>query len=421
MSRLARMSLLVLCLAGAMSAQSTPAPQTGGPPEEAFVSRSKYTNAFFGFTLLLPQDTSLHDLSLPSGNPSRHFLFGLTSHDHGVTALTVTAASSESASADARKAASGSKGQNAKRVEIGGKEFWKSESQEKESGGKMWTVKYSAALMGYILEFDIVSFDGKLTSELERCIESVTFFNPEKAREIAGADSQPYKPVGLSRSSLAAIPHPSGRIKGLSEGTVSGNSYVNAALGLSYEFPVGWYVADKATQDKVIEAGHQAAWGNSPDAAREHETVQNCMRALLWTTKYPEGTPTKEVNPLIVLSVADPDCFPAIRFPTSSDDQETISQVGQALVRSFQGAPLFGQGNIRLGTLTAQGHFFLVVSGESKMNLPGRSAPVEAHNSMVITSANNFWLVWIFSSGSEAELQELKNTNIRFSSSPAAP
>ena len=166
MSRLARMSLLVLCLAGAMSAQSTPAPQTGGPPEEAFVSRSKYTNAFFGFTLLLPQDTSLHDLSLPSGNPSRHFLFGLTSHDHGVTALTVTAASSESASADARKAASGSKGQNAKRVEIGGKEFWKSESQEKESGGKMWTVKYSAALMGYILEFDIVSFDGKLTSEL---------------------------------------------------------------------------------------------------------------------------------------------------------------------------------------------------------------------------------------------------------------
>jgi len=422
MTQLAKITLFIFCLCSVMRAQYTPTPQASGSLEEGFVSRTKYTNAFFGFTLQFPQDTSLHGLSLPSGNPSRHFLFGLKSVEHGITALTVTAAPSGLASAeDARKAASGPKGQNAKRIEIGGKEFWKSESQDKGAAGKMWTVKYAAALMGYILEVDIVSFDGKLTNELERSIESVTFFNPEKAKEMAGADSQPYNTEGLPRSTGAAVPQPSGRIKGLSEGTVSGNNYINAALGLSYQFPAGWHVADKATQDRVIEAGHEAAWGNSPSATREHETAQNCTRALLWTSKYPEGTRTEDVNPLIVLSVADPDCFPGIRFPTSSDDQETISQVGQALARSFQGAPLFGQGNMRLGTLTAQGHFFLEVSGVSKMNVPGHVAPVEAHNSMVFTSANNFWLIWIFSSGSEAGLQELKNTNITFSGSPTAP
>jgi hypothetical protein len=423
MMRFARIALLILCTGNGLRAQSAPTLQAPGLPEEGFVSRSKYTNAFFGFTLPFPQDIPLQGLSLPSRDPSRRFLFGLQSQRHGLTALTITAAQSGLASSeDAKKAASGPKGQSAKRIEISGKEFWKGESQNKGPAGKMRIVKYASALAGYVLEFNIVSFDSKLTDELEHSIESITFFDPAKAKEMAGADSQPYNPtVAPPRSSGGPVPQPSGRIKDLSPGTVSGNNYTNGALGLSYQFPAGWYVADKATQEKVIEAGHEAAWGNSPTAAREHEAAQKCMKILLWTNKYAEGTRTEDVNPLIVVSAADPDCFPNTKFPTSSDDQETIRQAAEALVRSFQGTPVVGQGSMKLGTLTAQGHLFLEVSGVSQVNVPGHPGPIELHNSMVFTSANNFWVIWMFSSGSEAGLQELKNTNITFSSSSTKP
>lgn len=423
MIRFVRITILILFLCIGLRAQSVPTPQISRSPEEGFISRTKYTNAFFGFTLPLPQDTNVHDLPLPSRDPSRRFLFGLLSQLHGITSLTINAAQSGLAtSEDARKAASGPKGQSTKRIEISGKEFWKSESQNKTSAGKVHTLTYATAMAGYVLEFFIVSFDSKLTDELEHNIESITFFNPDKAKEMAGADSRPYNPAAAAqRSSSGAVPQPSGRIKDLSPGSISGNNYTNGDLGLSYLFPAGWYAIDKATQEKVIETGHEAAWGDSSSAAREHAVVQNCSKILLWTNKYPEGTRTEDVNPLIVVLAVDPDCFPGARFPISSKDQEAINQVTKALVRSFQGTIVMGQEGMNLRTLTVQGHLFLEVSGVSHVNAPGHPRPVELHNSMLFTSANNFWLIWAFSSGSEAGLQELKNTNVSFSGSKTGP
>jgi hypothetical protein len=423
MIRLANIALLALFVSAGLRAQSAPASRPPSAPAEGFVSPTKYTNASFGFALPIPQDKSLHSISLPSRDPSKPFLFGLGSNESGVSAFIVTAVQTGNASsAEARKVASGPKGQSAKRIEIGSTEFWRSESQEKTPAGRMRIVNYATALPGYILNFRIVSFDDKFTDELVHAIESVTFFDPAKARELAGSDSQPYNPATEpSQGTGARAPHPSGRIEDLSPGIVSGNNYTNGALGLSYQFPAGWSLADKATQDKVTETGHEAAWGNSPRAAREHEMAQKCTKVLLWTSKYPEGTHTGDVNPLIVLLAADPDCFPSTKFPASSDDEETIRQLGQVLVRSF-GDTIFGeQESMKLGTLGAQGHLFIAVSGVSRQSFLGRAAPIEIHNSMVLTPANDFWLIWIFSSGSEAGLQELRNTNITFSNVQAGP
>jgi hypothetical protein len=425
MSRFVGIALLGLCIGNGLGAQSAPTTQPAGSPEAGFVSSSKYTNSFFGFALPIPQNAQLHSLSLPSRSPSPQFLFGVQSQEHGLTVLTVTAVQTAAASSEeARKAASGPKGQSAKRVDIDGKEFWKSESQDKSSAGKMRTVKYATALGGYVLEFNIVSFNSKLTDELEQSIESVKFFDPAKAKEIAGIESQPYNPaVAPSGSSSGVVPKPNGRIKELSPGTIAGSNYTNTALGFSYQFPDGWFLADKATQEKVTQAGHEAAWGNDAGAAREHEAAQNCMKVLLWANKfqYQEGTHTEDVNPLIVVFAADPDCFPGTEFPTSSDDHEGAKNIAQAIVRSFQRTPLMGRGNMKLGTFTIQGHLFLDVSGMSQVNVPGRSAPVELYNSMVFTSSNEFWIVWAFSSGSEAGLHELKRTRIVFSNSNIGP
>jgi len=39
----------------------------------------------------------------------------------------------------------------------------------------------------------------------------------------------------------------------------------------------------------------------------------------------------------------------------------------------------------------------------------------------MVATWNGFWIIWMFSAGSEAELQELKNTKIIFSASSKVP
>jgi len=185
--------LAAITIAQSASSASNPSNVT---PETAFVSPLKYTNAFFGFSLPLPQGAPLRELSIPSRDPSSHFLFGVKALSHGLTAMTVMADKSDNASADeARKAASGPKGLSVKRIEIGGREFWKSESQEKGPGGKVRSVYFAAALNGYVLRFNIDSFDTKLTDELQHSIEGITFFDPSRAAEVAGPGSRVYIPA----------------------------------------------------------------------------------------------------------------------------------------------------------------------------------------------------------------------------------
>jgi hypothetical protein len=172
------------CLIAAALAQS--APIAGTTPEAGFVSSDKYTNAFFGFSLPLPQNASFRDLNLSSiFKGERHFLFGAQSRNNGtLTTITVSADQSREASRNnVRNAAAGPKHLSTKRIVIGEREFWKSASQEKSSAGSMQTITYSAGLNGYILQFTIISFDPKLADALSRNIEAITFLDPAKASQ----------------------------------------------------------------------------------------------------------------------------------------------------------------------------------------------------------------------------------------------
>jgi hypothetical protein len=421
--------MLTLSLVLMVAAQSdSVAPQTSdATPETSFVSPEKYTNAFFGFSLPLPQDSALREFSL-SSKGDNHFLFGLQSQKVSAGAwgpsvklavFFVTAKQSgDTSPEEVRKAASGPKGKSTKKIEIGGREFWRSESQEKGASGKLRSVAFVTAFNGYLLQFNIESSDDKLTDKLQHSIEAITFFDPVKAKEMAGPGSVAYNPTVLRNGSGAAVPS-SKRIGNLNPGVVKGNTYLNDELGIDYQFPDGWVVNDKATQDKVIEAGHQFAWGDNPSAAREHEAFQQCARVLLFTTKYPEGTKSEELNPLIVLMAVDPECSRGARFPTSIDERDAIKQIAQQMVHSFAGTPFMPKGKASVNAFTVQGHLMLEFSGDFTVNVPGRTAPQSIFTSFDVTEAKDYWVAWGFMSGSQAGLQELKNTKIAFASPPA--
>jgi hypothetical protein len=189
---LATAVLLTILVAGGI-AQSAAPTKLAIKPESAFASSEKYANAFFGFSLSLPQDPHIRNLVVRSQDPSQRPLFGLQAQTNGLTALSITAIETSGASDDdAKKVASTSDAQDIKKMEIGGKRFWKSESQQERAGNKMRSLTYATALNGYVLKFLVISFDPKLADEIERNIESIKFFDPAKAKEMAGSNSQPY-------------------------------------------------------------------------------------------------------------------------------------------------------------------------------------------------------------------------------------
>ncbi len=285
----------------------------------------------------------------------------------------------------------------------------------KSSAGKMWSINYVTTIDGYLLKFIVVSFDRKLSEDLQRCIEAAKFFDPAKAQEMAGSNSRAYNPVAPRNPNPLVAPS-SSRIGQLSAGVVSGNAYKNDALGFTYEFPAGWVVNDKAIQDKVMEAGHQFAWGDSPSAAREHTAFQQCARVLLMATKYPEGTKTEGYNPLVVVIAVDSACSPGAHFPSSIDDRDAIKEAAQQLVHAFTGTPFVSKGKNSGRAFVVQGHVMLEVSGSFQADPPGNKTPLDIYTSMDVTELNGYWVGWAFANGSQSGLQEMKNTKIAFAS-----
>jgi len=273
---------LILVLIFVLTGLTQTVPGTGVTPETGYVSDFRYINAFFGFLLPLPHDADFHELPVHSDGNS-HFVFGLEALRKGMTVLWVQAIKAGGSPADeAQKAAAGPKGNQVKRIEIGGREFWKAVSEEKSQAGRMHNVTYATAINGYTLQFIVLAFDAKLGDELLRSIESISFFDPTQAKALVGSNARPIlaKPQGMT-TPLPTATH----IGQLSPGIVSGNTFTNDALGFSFQFPAGWSLADKTTQENVVNAGHQFAWGNDPDAARDHEAFERCSRIMLWATK----------------------------------------------------------------------------------------------------------------------------------------
>lgn len=393
------------------------APKPAPIPETGYVSDLRYVNVFFGFSLPLPQDAGFRDFVLPSKGNS-HAIFGIQCQRKGLTVLRVSATQSTGTPSDEARKAAGIKGASVKKVDVGGREFWKSESDDDSHAGTMHTLIYTTAMSAYTLQFMVVSFDEKLAKELRHAIESITFVDPAQAKVLAGSNARLFPAKGES------LPTPiisAAHIAELKPGVVSGNTYTNDTLGFSFWFPSGWVVADKATQDKVVEAGHQFLYGNDLAATREHEIAQQCGRILLSATQYPEGTKTDGVNPLVAIMAFDSACLPGVHLPNSTSDNDAIRKLGAQISKSLSGTPFIGKGQSTIRAYTIQNHMMLNLSSGFEVNLPARKQSVDVFSSIIFTEDNNYWVMWMFMNGAQSELDDLmKNIRISFASSDSA-
>lgn len=191
-------------------------------------------------------------------------------------------------------------------------------------------------------------------------------------------------------------------------GHISGNTYSNADLGFSYEFPAGWQVSDKTAQQKTLDAGHQAAYGDDSEAAREHEEAMRCMRILLWANSPAQPKPQEALTPATIVFAFAPSCFPGVNFPTSSNDQAGIKNAVEFLRGAFNDSPLTSADEQKVNVVTMQKHLFLDVSVSTQKD----SKP--AYAALLLTPVKDYWLVWMLMSNTDSGLTDLKKLKVKF-------
>lgn len=197
-------------------------------------------------------------------------------------------------------------------------------------------------------------------------------------------------------------------------GHVSGNIYSNNALGFTYDFPAGWKISDKAAQQKTMETGHNANYGDSPEAQREHETTMKCMRVLLWANKPQPTNPEEGLDPAAIVFAFSPSCFPDVTFPSSSEDRQGIKNAVEFLRDAFNGSPLVSQGEQKISTFKIQNHLFLDVTVSTQMESTDTGKPEHVYASLLLTPIKDYWLVWMLMSNTDAGLRELKKLKVKF-------
>jgi hypothetical protein len=409
--------LCALCIPGWSTQTPALAPQARIlVPESGFVSAEQYANAFFGFTLPLPKAGHFQPLDLSDDDKAfQHFLFGEKSGDKGFTVLIVSATQVLGSPDDeAQKAVflPGTQGKDGpEALSIGGRLFWKSEVEQKTfSNAKMFRVRYATGVPGFVIQFSVSSYNGKLLQALKDSIESIKFFDPAKIKQVVEDESHPFLPRAALRRMANA---PQLDVTHLDAGSLSGLVYSNPYLGFFYHFPAGWHPAEPrqtttgSADDSSLNKVHQSR----PQASEE------CLRVLASATRDSDENRAQGFSSRITLLAADPACYaPDLKFPDSVHDKAALEFFASAVVRAFAGTPLMGAGASTMRVADIERHLFFEIATAKAVPVPGSTLRRKVHMQFVLTDMRQYWVIWLLESDSQSELGTLLKTSITFES-----
>jgi hypothetical protein len=210
------------------------------------------------------------------------------------------------------------------------------------------------------------------------------------------------------------------RIGQLENGSISGDVYHNAELGFRYQFPHGWVVNDKATQERALQAGRQFVWGDDTSTKREKKAARQCTKTLLVATPYPEDMRLDRFDPMVFLVAADPRCVPGINFPSSVKDHEAIQRIAGQLGTYFKTSTITSKSPAHIRAFDNAGHVMLEISQSFSTSSyqPGVTTLQSIRSSILVMQARDYWVMWMFASDDDPQLEQMRATKI-FLDSPA--
>ncbi len=405
----ALMTLCALHSSLSLNAQNVSATKPLGiVPESGYLSYTKYTNAFFGFSLPLPSGAVLQEQTLSlSRGAGEHFIFGFHSANKELISFTITAVEVRGApDRAAKRIAAAGESSKAAQIEIAGKHFWTSQSPPVRGSASVTTVVFTTAVERYVIEFKITSLNPATTAELKRNVEGLSFFEPSTSKLVAGPQSRAYSP-GTTFFAPNLISH-------LDAGTVSQNTYWNSELRFHYVFPQDWVVVSKAVPVEFSGAGVDFRQGNSPTLQRERDAASQCTKTLLFVRKYLQNPENERFNPMALVIAADPRCISESSFPKSIEDRNSAQQIARDVLAYFRTAELVPTAAARVRAFNNANRTMIEISQPSSLQSMKLSAPVSISYSLLMMESAGYWVIWRFAADSETQLQELKRTKVFF-------
>jgi hypothetical protein len=195
----------------------------------------------------------------------------------------------------------------------------------------------------------------------------------------------------------------------LPAGTLSGNTYVNGALGLSYDFPADWIASADPTEPVRLDS-------QKPDGL-----ANQCSKVLL------ELSPSSKVEgrfaPFAVLFAIDPNCLSAPPFPQSSSDGDRLNKVVDKIVKYFGHTSYFSPYGVKAIAVGSPGHMQVTLSGGLTINaieghrMPTKE-PLKVNTSFCVAESNGYW-VGLAYVADDASAEELRKNKISFQATPS--
>ncbi len=409
---------------------SKPAPAAQHYPEEAYLSATRYTNGFFGFSLELPAAAHLEAVAEPVAHDERIQLLELGGPAPLNAEISIAAFPPRREAPDARTRLRKALDQELFRgVEelrglsktmLAGHLFYFYETRR----GIDQHMLAAANLDGYVVMVELGARNEKTVKDLETCLQHIVFFVPAQVQQYVAADSQPYEGPAISshrRAQLQSDP-PKDHID---PGKIDGDVYRNPALGFTYQVPAGWFTQPQGAVLPAIERarGKDAlaavidggAWDGD---SSERQLMKACSRTLfsVWA-KLPgaDGQIPYDDFGEITLAATAAECFPAVKFPSDPTDRQQMRDfllmlgLSHPILRDMRDARAF----------TAHGVLFLLLHGTVGFQLPDDRLSRRLSVALAVTERRGYLLTWFFAAPHDSELEPLLKEKGAFDPEPA--
>ena len=418
---------LIWILAGAKaSAQSaagssspTLASEFGSDPEDAYVTSTRYTNAYFGFSLDPPAAAGLKLVPQPASMDRRIQLLEMAGAAPERAGITLDAFEYKNKNyTDAKTMLRNRLDQELfvgveelhgiGKTTVGGRPFYYYETRR----GIDQHVVLAAEMDGYVLSANLQARDPKMVRELMAAFSRIEFFPPKEAKNRAGAQAQLYQGPAISAQHLREVRE---ALPGqhIDPGKVKGRVYVNDQIGMTYEFPAGWHVEPEGAVEPSVERYREKVLGEPLLGPREKAVVKACRRTLLsvWRSKpQSDGEVPYDDFGEVTLSTMPLACFPNIHFPEDSKDAAAVRQFISGL--SFTLPLQRDMSTAR--TYEAGGKTFVLTHGTIAYKDAGEALSRRISVALAMTVQRGYLLIWLFAAPHEDELRDLLAAKVGF-------
>ncbi len=241
-----------ICSVGTALCWGQPSPEpvvTAAPanfglaPEDAYLSPTRYTNAYFGFSFGFPDGSSLRPIPQPASEDRRIQLLELIDPTANRSAISISAYEYKNKNyTDAKSLLRRELDQEifygveqvrgVSKTTVGDRQFYFFETRK----GVEQHAALAAEMDGYVMEADFRSRNVDVLHQLVAAFSRTEFFPAREAERRAGVQAAVYEGPAISEQHLHDV-RESKPADHIAPGKIDGRSYSNSQIGVSYEFP----------------------------------------------------------------------------------------------------------------------------------------------------------------------------------------